>query len=546
MSSEVNVTAVIWDTTQSAQDGHDEFGTDESMRHLSTLNQILISLLYVFGVGANICSLILLKRGETPRNRKQTLMVRCLIWNDLLALVGSFFLMYVQLYILLEDKIISRWFCILRVLLRTFGLSSGSVATVMAVERWLALTRPFFYQQHITQKTIKIAIGSLVTVSLFMVCLPFIGFGLYYDINAPSRRHMCVRYRFATKTVDVTYAYFMFTFGMILCVVIVFCNLTVVSVLSKVGKTSKGRMGRTTICKISRELLFNHATQEEISFARLMVILCVVFLTCWVPLMMTIVIAQWDPHRTHRIFYRIADICLAMNFILDPVIYVLSRRPHRQDLRSLFKPLCLYCLPQVQWLNTNDSKTSQKNSGYLWNLDMSVVNLRTSQDALPERSSLKQNIREEQLQLEFLSNGKKRHCPREINSESSVSLERDSAENKFINSALRYQRTILDPIMVRIKIQSGQNSCFRFGEFDKKKWSELARGQRPCCRVNCSRDFVSDDCGYMRITPICEGTSTKSSLTSHSLPESRCLGNVFNNYSPDVFPKGNSSVTHHP
>ncbi|XP_022249410.1 prostaglandin E2 receptor EP2 subtype-like [Limulus polyphemus] len=537
MSSEVNVTASIWDTTRSAQ--------DESMRHLSTLNQTLISFLYVFGVGANICSLILLKRGKTPRNRKQTLMVRCLIWNDLLALVGSFFLMYVQLYLLLEDKIIPRWFCILRVLLRTFGLSSGSVATVMAVERWLALTRPFFYQQHITHKTIKIAIGSLLTVSLIMVCLPFMGFGLYYDINAPTRRYMCVRYRFATKTVDVAYAYFMFTFGMILCVVIVLCNLTVVTVLSKVGKTSRGRMGRTTICKISRELLFNHATQEEISFARLMVVLCVFFLICWVPLMMTIVIAQWDPHRKHRIFYRIADICMALNFILDPVIYVLSRRPHRQDLRSLFKPFCLYCFPQVQWLNTNDSKISQKNSGYLWNFGMSAVNLRTSQDALPERSSLKQNIGEEQLQLEFHSRGNKCQCPRENNSELGVSLDRDPAENELMNPALRYQRTFIEPIMVQIKIQSGHNPCFRFGEFDKKKWSKLTRGQRPCCRVNCSRDFVSDDCGYMRITPICEGTSTKSSLTSHSLPESRCLGNAFNNYSPDVLSKGDSSFTHH-
>ncbi|XP_076371727.1 prostaglandin E2 receptor EP3 subtype-like [Tachypleus tridentatus] len=359
MVSEANVT---WSAKE-------QFETDGPIRHLSTLNQVLISFLYVFGVGANICSLIILRRGETPRNRKQTLMVRCLIWNDILALIGSFLLMYIQLYLEPKEMIIPRWLCILRVLLRTFGLSSGSVATVMAVERWLALTRPFFYQKNISHKTIKVAIASLWAVSLLIVCLPFMGFGLYYDINAPTRRHMCVRYRFATKTVDIAYAYFMFIFGMALCVVIVFCNLTVVIVLTKVGNTSQGRMGRTTICKNSRELFFNHTTQEEISFAKLMVVLCVSFLVCWTPLMLTIIIAQRDLQRKHQIFYRVADICMALNFILDPVIYVLSRRPHRQDLWSLFKSFCLYCFPQLRWMKNSNNRKSHENSAISWNVN---------------------------------------------------------------------------------------------------------------------------------------------------------------------------------
>jgi hypothetical protein len=39
------------------------------------------------------------------------------------------------------------WSCRIRVLWRFFGLGSGCVAIVMAVERWLALTKPFFYQK---------------------------------------------------------------------------------------------------------------------------------------------------------------------------------------------------------------------------------------------------------------------------------------------------------------------------------------------------------------------------------------------------------------
>ncbi|GFQ81450.1 g_PROTEIN_RECEP_F1_2 domain-containing protein [Trichonephila clavata] len=73
-------------------------------------------------------------------------MVRCLAYNDLVALLGSFLLMYMQLY-MSEPLVDSRWFCALRVVLRTFGLSSGCVAIVMAAERWMALTRPFLYQK---------------------------------------------------------------------------------------------------------------------------------------------------------------------------------------------------------------------------------------------------------------------------------------------------------------------------------------------------------------------------------------------------------------
>ena len=117
-----------------------------SNRHLTYLGQILITFFYAFGISANVCALVLLARRETARNRKQSLMVRCLAYNDLVALLGSLILMYMQLY--MDPSLVgSRWFCALRVVLRTFGLSSGCVAIVMAAERWMALTRPFLYQK---------------------------------------------------------------------------------------------------------------------------------------------------------------------------------------------------------------------------------------------------------------------------------------------------------------------------------------------------------------------------------------------------------------
>lgn len=45
--------------------------------------------------------------------------------------------------------------CVFRVVWRGFGVSSGCVALVMAVERWLALTHPFLYQK-VTNPTVNI------------------------------------------------------------------------------------------------------------------------------------------------------------------------------------------------------------------------------------------------------------------------------------------------------------------------------------------------------------------------------------------------------
>lgn len=79
------------------------------------------------------------------RNRKHLLMLRCLATNDLVALLGMLVQMYITIYA--GDVTSSRIFCSLRVVWRLFGLFSGCVAIVMAVERWLALTRPFVYQK---------------------------------------------------------------------------------------------------------------------------------------------------------------------------------------------------------------------------------------------------------------------------------------------------------------------------------------------------------------------------------------------------------------
>lgn len=115
-------------------------------RHLSVTGQVVITAFYIVGVLGNLAALGFLFRSDIkPRNPKHALMLRCLAFNDLVAVLGMMTLMNVQLYYPYLAH--SRSYCKLRVISRIFGLGSGCVALVMAIERWFALTRPFFYQK---------------------------------------------------------------------------------------------------------------------------------------------------------------------------------------------------------------------------------------------------------------------------------------------------------------------------------------------------------------------------------------------------------------
>ncbi|KAJ4426123.1 hypothetical protein ANN_26932 [Periplaneta americana] len=116
-------------------------------RQIGPVAQLVFTVMYITGVLGNMAALSILYRSEKQmRNKKIILMLRCLASNDLVALVGMLILMYLQMY-LPEEHACSHEFCVARVIWRHFGLSSGCVAMVMAIERWLALTHPFLYQK---------------------------------------------------------------------------------------------------------------------------------------------------------------------------------------------------------------------------------------------------------------------------------------------------------------------------------------------------------------------------------------------------------------
>lgn len=136
---------------------------------------------------------------------------RCLITLDIVGLMG----MLGQLTIgcLLESKGYYdshiELICFVRIIWRFFGMSSGCVAFIMAIERYFALTKPFLYCQHFTNGLIKRLIFMMWGSCAALTFAPVFGFGIFCDVNAKK----CERYRDATQPVDVAYAFLFFFVG---------------------------------------------------------------------------------------------------------------------------------------------------------------------------------------------------------------------------------------------------------------------------------------------------------------------------------------------
>lgn len=99
-------------------------------------------------------------------------------------------------------------FCFCRLLWRFFGLSSGCVAFLMAVERYYALIKPFWYCKHFTNGLMYRLIILLWLIAGILTFMPVLGIGIFFN-----GKNKCERYRDATEPRDKAYAYIFFIAG---------------------------------------------------------------------------------------------------------------------------------------------------------------------------------------------------------------------------------------------------------------------------------------------------------------------------------------------
>ncbi|CAH0561788.1 unnamed protein product [Brassicogethes aeneus] len=301
----------------------------------------VMDFVFIIGAAANILALWIIYKSSRNRNKKHVFLLRCLATNDLVAQIG-------MLTVINLNKG-DYWTCVGFVLLRGFGLGSGSVAFVMALERWMALTRPFLYHQIVTYKSLKMFTFALWGGAQILTYLPLTGMGLFY-----SPGH-CLSYREATITKDVIYAYAFFAFATSLCLCIALCNTTVVIELMKIQKQSK-----VLVRRVSRSIINNscsrYQTPEEVAFAKLMAIICLIFVCCWVPQLISHLLFQFYPDWKYtKIHGKVANFLTCVYFTTDPFVYVLQR--YNREVWRYLVPCCFLRRSTTSLSNTGTTTT---------------------------------------------------------------------------------------------------------------------------------------------------------------------------------------------
>ncbi|XP_047986597.1 prostaglandin E2 receptor EP4 subtype [Leguminivora glycinivorella] len=331
--------------------------------HMGKIFHTILKVVYVAGIVGNGVAIVCLRKGEKRvRNRKHLLLLTSLASNDIVALVGMMASMLVAEAIPWVSA--TRAYCAIRVVLRVFGIGSVCIAVTMALERYLALTRPFLYQKQVTYYVIRTALLAGWFWAAVLTCAPVLGLGLYYNESTGG----CMRYRQAVETIDIVYAWTYVAFGTLLCIILVYCNLAVIRALYEISaprgapvmrRVSKSSCRQRAAVPAS-ESHHNPATAEEVAFSRLMATLSVLFMICWLPQMITSSLyLSLNPRYWPRLapLAAISDLLMLLNYVLDPVLYVLMRRSRPRCMRALSRALA-HCFKRNHKTSTESMKTS--------------------------------------------------------------------------------------------------------------------------------------------------------------------------------------------
>ncbi|EDV28086.1 uncharacterized protein TRIADDRAFT_53318 [Trichoplax adhaerens] len=211
-----------------------------------------------------------------------------------------------------------------------FMLGFVSVWTLLAIciDRWYAIARPFYYKEFCTKKRALMVI----------LIIWFANIGLATDnalnLTASPNGSYCVRTYFfkgKDKKILVTVLEVIRIFIPSLIIVAIYANIGWRLLYSSHRERNNSSSGNHV-----------HYCKRDITIRKQVTIMsciaAITFLVCWLPneifYTVTLYEPQWQTNHTAR---RITKILMALNSMLNPLIYAVSNKYYRQGFLELFR-----------------------------------------------------------------------------------------------------------------------------------------------------------------------------------------------------------------
>ncbi|NWU87007.1 PE2R2 protein, partial [Onychorhynchus coronatus] len=231
-----------------------------------------------------------------------------------------------------------------------FGLATMLILFTMALERCLALGRPYFYERFLSPRTGLVALPAIYTFSAAFCSLPLLGFGRYVQY-CPGTWCFIQMHQDSHRGaggLNVAFSLLYATLLLFLILAVLLCNLSVMANLARMHRRGQ-RTRRIATLEQPRAAsgcarrMFSMA--EEIDHLLLLSIMTITFVICSLPFTIR---AYMNKFITEEGVHHERDLLalrfLSINSIIDPWVFAILRPPVLRLLRSV---LCCQVTPTL-------------------------------------------------------------------------------------------------------------------------------------------------------------------------------------------------------
>ncbi|XP_069125993.1 prostaglandin E2 receptor EP4 subtype-like [Argopecten irradians] len=301
-------------------------GTDLLRKPMVSL--VVPAVMFAAGVFGNVLALIVL--GCSSREHKRTVFYRLVGGLAMTDLFGTLCTSPVTLVIYANNLtwVGGQSLCNYSSFMLIFaGFTTLFIVCFMALDRYIALTHPYFYSAKITHHKVKYILVALWGAAFLLACLPLIGLGENV-LHFPGT--WCF-FDFRGEEIRVKmFAYLYSIIGMGVILAIFVLNIIVIATVWKMRSITKVQNSYSNI----------KCLDSEIQMVIFLVGILAVFGVCWAPLMVRVFVIQVAGHvgteKDDLLVIRLAS----FNQILDPWVYLLFRKELFLRFYAFNKQMC--------------------------------------------------------------------------------------------------------------------------------------------------------------------------------------------------------------
>ncbi|KAK5853333.1 hypothetical protein PBY51_007128 [Eleginops maclovinus] len=210
------------------------------------------------------------------------------------------------------------------------SLSTLSIVSVIALERYLSIGHPYFYDRHLSKLRGYITVALIYLGSILFCVAPFLGFGDYVQYCPGT---WCFLEMSHTEGKDKVYIGFYASFILIVITSTVVCNISVIYHLVLMHRRGKARRSGKSVRFRYRSSL---SMSEEVEHLLPLAIITVVFICCTFPLVLRVYInftgSKKERHEDDLRALRLLSFHSIINpwvFIIPSIVRIIWRKTHK-------------------------------------------------------------------------------------------------------------------------------------------------------------------------------------------------------------------------